>query len=309
MKNINDFTHFKSAKTQEDFFNFYEEEQKKITVPIKTGYTETSCGSTFYIESGSENKETILFIHGNAENSITAKPIHEEYCSKYRVISVDSMWQIGRSFIKKPINKIDRFNDWISEVLDFFQIDKVILLGFSYGSWIATDYAILNPDRVKSLILISPAASFDSVSFSYFFYLYKLAIFPNRKNIKRFLQLCYGKGNIVPTFAMKQIEMQFKNCKLTPPEVAPRVFQDNELKQISMPTLLLMGSKEKVTNPIKSLNRAKSLINNIKTKSIDGGGHYLDVTHTKEMLIGISDFLGFTKSNECLAPSQGVQHS
>ncbi len=43
------------------------------------------------------------------------------------------------------------------EVLGAFELDRVHLIGFSLGGWIAADFGIFYPERLASLTLISPA--------------------------------------------------------------------------------------------------------------------------------------------------------
>lgn len=59
-----------------------------------------------------------------------------------------------------PIPLVDDFKD-VSKVIDkVFKEDKVNLLGFSLGSYIASYYAINYPHRVNKLFLVSGSASF-----------------------------------------------------------------------------------------------------------------------------------------------------
>lgn len=54
---------------------------------------------------------------------------------------------------------IEGFDDLVlhyRDVLDALELDRVHLIGFSLGGWIAANVAIFYPDRVKSLTLISP---------------------------------------------------------------------------------------------------------------------------------------------------------
>lgn len=43
------------------------------------------------------------------------------------------------------------------DLLDAFALDRVHLVGFSLGGWIAAELAVFYPDRLKSLTLIAPA--------------------------------------------------------------------------------------------------------------------------------------------------------
>jgi pimeloyl-ACP methyl ester carboxylesterase len=55
---------------------------------------------------------------------------------------------------------LDGFDDLVlhyHDLLDAFELDRVHLIGFSLGGWIAADIGIFYPERLKSLTLITPA--------------------------------------------------------------------------------------------------------------------------------------------------------
>ena len=50
--------------------------------------------------------------------------------------------------------------EWILKTFDALQLpDKFLICGHSMGGWIASIYASHRPERVKSLLLISPAGT------------------------------------------------------------------------------------------------------------------------------------------------------
>jgi pimeloyl-ACP methyl ester carboxylesterase len=60
----------------------------------------------------------------------------------------------------EAVDSIEGFDDLVlhyREVLDALGLDRVHLIGFSLGGWIAADFAIFYPHRIKSLTLITPA--------------------------------------------------------------------------------------------------------------------------------------------------------
>lgn len=284
-------TYFKSHEDKDSFMAFFDNELKSWKSDFSTSFVETESGRSFVIESGQGNLETIFFIHGNGENATAAKPLHEHLSRDYRVISADVMWQVNRSIPLHAFDAQNGYNKWITELLDYYKIEKVIISGLSYGAWIALEYAIKNPERIQKSILMSPAACFSSVKLGYFFKLYKMAIFQNDSNFRDFLQYCYGRKNKISDFAYNQIALNFKHCNLSAPPIVPTVYSDQTLKEIPFPLLLIMGSDEKITDPIKSVKRAEKLIPYCETLTIKGAAHYLDVSHTQDMITAFRAFI------------------
>lgn len=79
-------------------------------------------------------------------------------CNKYNIIIL--IPGFGRSsrpnFSKDPLvaeqQMVEAIEEWRKEV----KLDHFILLGHSFGGYLATSYAINYPDRIKHLILADP---------------------------------------------------------------------------------------------------------------------------------------------------------
>jgi pimeloyl-ACP methyl ester carboxylesterase len=72
---------------------------------------------------------------------------------------------------------------------------------------------------------------------------------------------------------------------------ATTVFKDEELSQIKMPTLLLVGEQEVIHKPMKVLERAKRLIPEVETELIKGGGHVFPLDQAEATNARILKFL------------------
>ena len=58
--------------------------------------------------------------------------------------------------------------DEMYEEMEMMNLDRVSLAGMSYGGWIALNFAMTAPQRVKKLALLSPAASFQPIVKQFF---------------------------------------------------------------------------------------------------------------------------------------------
>ena len=57
--------------------------------------------------------------------------------------------------------------------------------------------------------------------------------------------------------------------------VFPRVYTDDELRQVKAPTLVLLGEREVIYDPRAALRRAETLMPNVVTALVPGAGHAL----------------------------------
>jgi len=69
------------------------------------------------------------------------------------------------------------------------------------------------------------------------------------------------------------------------------VFSDDELRQMNVPTLLLVGEHEVVYEPSVVLERARRLMPHIEAELIAGGGHLFPVDQADATNARMLEFL------------------
>ncbi|KAJ4783448.1 1-acylglycerol-3-phosphate O-acyltransferase [Rhynchospora pubera] len=109
----------------------------------------------------SEDSPTIVLIHGyGASQGFFFRNFHT-LASKFRVIAIDLLGWGGSSrpdFTCKSTEEteawfIDSFEEWRKAK----NLTNFILLGHSFGGYVASKYALKHPEHVKHLILAGPA--------------------------------------------------------------------------------------------------------------------------------------------------------
>jgi 3-oxoadipate enol-lactonase len=103
--------------------------------------------------------DPILLLHAGIADSRMWRPQMTALCTQHRVIAPDL-----RGYGRSPIpNGPFSYQSDIGAILDYFQIEKTVIVGASFGSLLAVDYCLENSERVRGLVLISPFLSgFDS---------------------------------------------------------------------------------------------------------------------------------------------------
>jgi len=99
--------------------------------------------------------EPLVFLHGAGSTRMWL-PFYERLSQTCDVIAPEHP---GFGDTEFP-EWLDGFDDLVLHYRDFFdalQLDRVNLVGYSLGGWIAAHLAIFYPERVKSLTLITPA--------------------------------------------------------------------------------------------------------------------------------------------------------
>ncbi|MBA0883838.1 prolyl aminopeptidase [Flavobacterium undicola] len=128
---------------------------EKSKFNTKTDFLEVSATHKIYYEvCGNPIEETILFIHGGPGAGFSDHDKRFFNFDKQRVIFFDqrgSSKSIPFGCIEENTTQ-DLVND-ITKLLDYLQIETVLLFGGSWGTTLGLVYAIKNPDRIKGLLL------------------------------------------------------------------------------------------------------------------------------------------------------------
>ena len=98
----------------------------------------------------------ILCLHGHPGSSASMSVFTNYLAQEYLTIAPD-LRGYGKSKYKQDFVMEDHLKD-IQELLDKHNIDRCLLLGWSLGGIIATELALLMPDRFSGMILVATAA-------------------------------------------------------------------------------------------------------------------------------------------------------
>jgi len=113
---------------------------------------------THYSESGGDGRVIVALHGGGAGSSGVAGmgPLLERLGTDFRVVAPDSVGGFGLTdpYAPVPYGLMSRVTH-TADFIDALCLPKVTLIGNSQGAWAAAQYAILHPDRVEKIVLIS----------------------------------------------------------------------------------------------------------------------------------------------------------
>jgi len=159
---------FKSPEAEAAYMAAYDSDLEKWPVPYETKYVSTSYGDTYMIVSGPVDGEPLILIHGWGSNASHWKTNITALAQSYRVYALDIIGSVGRSKPVKTFSDRAAIAEWLTETLDALEIEKANMLGYSYGGFITTCYAIEKPERLSKIILLAPAATILPFSKEYY---------------------------------------------------------------------------------------------------------------------------------------------
>lgn len=111
-----------------------------------------------YYELEGNEGELLVILNGIMMSSDSWKEIKKEYISSgYRVLTMDFRDQ-GKSASAKEPYSIHQHAEDLRGLLDHLSIEKVHLMGISYGGQVAMIFTLSNQDRVHRLLLFNTSA-------------------------------------------------------------------------------------------------------------------------------------------------------
>ncbi len=284
-----------------------------------------SDGQDIYCrEYNSDAPVSILLIHGGpGDSSVSFGCLIDELQKDYRVIESDQRG-CGRS-AWAPSEKITlhRILKDYEEIRTYYGIRKWVLLGHSFGGYIAQRYASLCPQAVSGLIMENPAIDLtDSVRCIIRNYILFFEEWGDEQEVKRLkaaldrisvsdglnminsypnhIRSEFWKVDCLPSKSLRQLASVQRipryHAKLL--HFAKAMSEDPELKadgwkslhEIICPTLLLYGEWDAITDrDIRSKFLSVSKCGTMQ--EIDECGHYIHLGQVKAMYSAITDFI------------------
>jgi 2-succinyl-6-hydroxy-2,4-cyclohexadiene-1-carboxylate synthase len=104
----------------------------------------------------------LLLLHGFTGDTSTWKPFRNQWGHHSRLIIPDLIGH-GKTESPQDLNRyqIESAAKDLKELLDYLNLERVDLLGYSMGGRLALTFAILYPDRVRRLILESASPGLE----------------------------------------------------------------------------------------------------------------------------------------------------
>ena len=279
---------------------------------IVEGHLDINGTSLFFKTMGSG--QPIVVLHGGPGfDHRQFLPYIWELAEHHKVILFD---QRGTGLSSGPVDStsisIETFIADIEGVRKAFDIEKMNLLGHSWGGILAMYYGIRHPENLKSLILCSTAASFESFAEMRARYeadrlpedatllkeIYSSDNFQNGdpEAVERFWRV-YFKPYFADQSLVSKMNLQFtENTIKNGNEVAGLILRSigdfdlhEDLRAIRCPTLILHGDSDPM--PVKYAEMIHESIRNSELVIIEGSGHWPFVDATETFTSSICDFL------------------
>jgi len=287
---------FKSQKAKEAYLKYYDEKAEQWPITSETQFVDTSFGQTFVRISGPKNSPSLVLLPGDTVNSLDWMPLIEDLSKDYRTYAIDHIYDNGRSIYTCPIKKPDDLVQWLDEFFTELELDNINFMGYSYGGWQASLFALSYPERLNKLILLSPASLLRPrikllirAILQYFIHTHYM--------VKKYCYWMYADSVRKNEETKKYIddmiteEILARKCFKKRKLVNPTVLTDKDWQNLKVPTLFLTGENEVIYSAEKAIQHLNDLNPDIKTATASDAGHDLPIVKPEWVTTEVLKFL------------------
>ena len=272
---------FRSAEGEAQFNSAYEAILKQWAAPYDELYIPTRFGETHVVASGPKDAASLILLHpaggGAAMWCRNVGPLSQQY----RTYAVDTISEANKSTLTHPFSlrrQPQDFTAWMIDLFEGLKIDITNIVGNSFGGFLALNTAFYLPDRVRKVVLISPAATFVPIPAWTWHFIPVIAIglLIGSKKI-----LLYPYNWIWQDFPKDEYMVQLRAVSAfygRPRHWNPTVFSDDELRKIHTPILLMIGDHEVIYKPEAAIQRATRLVPGLKAEIVVNANHIAEYT-------------------------------
>jgi pimeloyl-ACP methyl ester carboxylesterase len=287
---------FKTPEGEAAYLAAYDAAMKLWPVPYEEIEIPGRFGITHVVVCGPEDAPPLVLLHGYMVTLAMWSPNIADFSKGYRVYAIDVMGQPSKSIPGEPMREVSDFVAWLSETLDGLGLDRISLVGMSYGGWLALNFAMTAPERVRKLVLLSPAASFQPLVRQFSLRGMLMGFFPTRLTADSLMGWMGFKdtpGDTDTRILLDLFYLGVKHFRLSPEtmRLMPGVFSDNELRALHVPVLLLIGEKEVIYDAAKALARARQLVPNFEGELVPQSSHDMCSSQHEIVDARVLDFL------------------
>jgi pimeloyl-ACP methyl ester carboxylesterase len=228
----------------------------------------TRHGETFVVASGEPAAPPLVLLHGSASNSATWMGEVAVYSRHFRVYCADLPGEPGKSSPVRFSWDGPAFAEWIADLFDGLGLTRAVLGGMSLGAWATIKYALYQPERVASAILISPSGIHPPrLSFVLRMVGYALLGDWGRQRMIRSIFNGAKMPEDVTQF-MTLVDKHFRYRTGAPP-----LFTDAELASLHLPVLFLAGAHDVLLDTPQTAARLQRLAPDLTVCIVGEDGH------------------------------------
>lgn len=284
---------YKNDEYRQNIYKIYNKFKDKSKVDYEDVYIDTKFGKTHILIGGNKNKESVIVFHGG--NMINTNTLFwfDKLTEQYRVIAPDYLGHPGLSEEKVLNPNNDDYANWIIEIMNTLKLEKVNVIGPSFGGGVALNFAKYYPDKIEKMVLIAPSSIKNGSYLKMFLHILipmlKYKIRPSRKNLYNsvYPMFLYEVENDI----LEVTSLVYQGVKIQ--NKMPKTISRKNLTSFNSPVFLIACENDIFFPSKKIIPQAKKIFANLKkVKEIKNSGHSMNKANIDLCINEIIIFLG-----------------
>lgn len=271
--------------------NDYDRRLGQLTVDYRIDRVLTRYGHTQVLVAGEDNEKAIVLLHPMGLNLTVWIPNIEVLSQHYKIIAIDTIGDQGRSVVRRDHPKtITEYGFWLDDIIEYYGLETVNIIGCSMGGWLAHGYAIQFPEKIETLILISPAAGIPAKT-TWMGLIFRMIGTNNERKLQEVARGILGNHQALTDWIeyMGKASKDYKSAKMG----IPKNFTNDEIRRTGGRILLLIGDGETVYKSIEDVfNTATEIRPDIICKLVPNAGHVSNYDNPDFVNNEIINFIG-----------------
>ncbi|GAA1853137.1 alpha/beta fold hydrolase [Brevibacterium marinum] len=249
--------HWNSAEGEEKFFSAYDKAFASMPDPAESRDVRTDFGIVrVYRFEGAGEAAPMMLLPGTAASTPIWAGNMPSLLEVGDVYALDLLGEPGRSVQSSPISGPEDEAEWLAQTVAALPEDSLNLVGLSLGGWTAANLAIHHPEHVRSLTLIDPVNTFDSIPLETVLRAVPASVpwFP-RAGRDAFNSYTAGGAPVEDVPVADMIEAGMQHYSMKKPQ--PVRITEQQLSGLTMPVLALIAGDSVMHDPPTAAATAK----------------------------------------------------
>ena len=262
-------------------------------------YCKTKDNKNIYFElkGNLSSTQTIIFLNGLSQTTLAWGLVTPYFEKEYKILLIDFIFQ-GQSDNEGEVRDFNMHSTDVLSIMENLSVDNPIIVGLSYGSLVAQHFAVLYPEKLKKMILISTFAHktpyYEAIELSWMNALkfggYSLML---DVMLPYVLSDVYFEKPLIPIDFFKSTKkdvVDAKSLSKLMQATAERKDFRQELSKIQCKTLVIHGRLDGLF-PVYLGQEVANQIKNSKFTIIENAGHTLNIEEVDKVSNCILDFI------------------
>ncbi|MGV3621401.1 MAG: alpha/beta fold hydrolase [Archangium sp.] len=276
---------FKTPEAREKIARWHDRFREQVKAPLESRTVNTRFGDSHVLIGGAENAPPLVILHGALASSSHLLLELEALLTNFRVYAVDVIGQSVKSAdVRLRVDNND-YGTWLGEVVDQLKLEKIKLLGVSWGGFVAQRFAAVAPERIEKLALLVPAGMVSGSAWDGFWKMgWPMSMYlmsPSPKRLRRFAEALL---TTLDDDWMPYIGDSFLSYRLN--MKVPMLSKTDDFVKLTAPVLVIAAEHD-VSFPGQAvLDRSKQLFKNPETELLKGSQHSPPTTNDFRAYMG-----------------------